>query len=90
MPPTQPNQTPQCLLFLCTGNYYRSRFAEALFNARAAALGLPWRAESRGVALELGHGNVGPIAAATLRALQERGLLADSAPRFPLQVQETT
>jgi hypothetical protein len=24
------------VLFLCTGNYYRSRFAEELFNHRAA------------------------------------------------------
>ena len=29
------------LLFLCTGNYYRSRFAELLFNAMAAPKELP-------------------------------------------------
>jgi protein-tyrosine phosphatase len=37
------------LLFVCTGNYYRSRFAEAVFNHRAEAAGLPWRAFSRGL-----------------------------------------
>jgi len=35
------------VLFLCTGNYYRSRFAEILFNAVAAKEGLGWRADSR-------------------------------------------
>ena len=36
------------VLFLCTGNYYRSRFAESLFNSVAGKMGLPWRASSRG------------------------------------------
>ena len=40
------------VLFLCTGNYYRSRFAEILFNWHAAQRGLPWRADSRGLALD--------------------------------------
>ncbi len=37
------------LLFVCTGNYYRSRFAEAVFNHQAEAAGLNWRAFSRGL-----------------------------------------
>jgi protein-tyrosine phosphatase len=41
------------VLFICTGNYYRSRFAEAIFNHHAEALGLPWRAFSRGLAIHL-------------------------------------
>lgn len=41
------------VLFICTGNYYRSRFAEALFNHLAAARGTDWRAFSRGVHIEL-------------------------------------
>ena len=31
------------VLFLCTGNYYRSRFAEIIFNSVAGKMGLPWR-----------------------------------------------
>jgi hypothetical protein len=52
-------QSPRVVLFLCTGNYYRSRFAEVLFNARAAEAGMAWVAASRG--LELHACNVGPI-----------------------------
>ncbi len=42
------------VLFLCAGDYYRSRFAECLFNSVAGKVGLPWRATSRGLALERG------------------------------------
>src|SRR5258706_12719446 len=75
------------VLFLCTGNYYRSRFAEALFNWVAGRMGLPWRASSRGLALERGVNNVGPMAVVAVEALEARGLraVADFA-RFPLQV----
>lgn len=38
----------QTLLFLCTGNFYRSRYAEAYFNHQARQLSLLWKAESRG------------------------------------------
>ena len=41
------------VLFICTGNYYRSRFAEAVFNHHAEALRMPWRAFSRGLAIHL-------------------------------------
>ena len=55
------------VLFLCTGNYYRSRFAEILFNSVAGKMGLPWQASSRGLALERGVHNVGPMAVAASR-----------------------
>jgi protein-tyrosine phosphatase len=42
------------VLFLCTGNYYRSRNAEVLFNSVAGKMSLPWKASSRGLALERG------------------------------------
>ena len=32
------------ILFLCTGNYYRSRLAEILFVSVARKMGLPWSA----------------------------------------------
>ncbi len=40
------------LLFLCTGNYYRSRFAELYFRHLCAAHSLDWQVDSRGLALE--------------------------------------
>ena len=42
----------QRILFLCTGNFYRSRFAEALFNHEAEQRGLGIRAFSRALGLE--------------------------------------
>jgi protein-tyrosine phosphatase len=75
---------PKIVLFLCTGNYYRSRYAEALFNAAAARRGLPWRAESRGLALERGVENVGPLSADVVARLRALGLLGDERLRHPL------
>ncbi len=75
------------VLFLCTGNYYRSRFAEILFNTLARQKGLPWRAESRGLALELGVNNVGPLSAHAARRLGELGIPHDEYLRLPLSVE---
>jgi protein-tyrosine phosphatase len=77
------------LLFICTGNYYRSRFAELLFNAAAHTRGLPWRATSRGTdVFGAGRFNVGPISAVARQALQERGVPLDADPRLPIQLAE--
>ncbi len=73
------------VLFLCTGNYYRSRFAEELFNHRASALGGGWSATSRALAIERGIVNVGPLSAHTRQALIERGIEARDAERMPAQ-----
>ena len=76
------------VLFLCTGNYYRSRFAEELFNFRAPQDCRGWTAASRGIAVDLGHNNVGPIATATVKALQQRGVNFERGDaRTPLQLQ---
>jgi protein-tyrosine phosphatase len=64
------------ILFLCTGNYYRSRFAEILFNSVAGKMGFPWRASSRGLALERGVNNVGPMSVAAASALKGMGITA--------------
>src|ERR1700683_352419 len=81
------HRSNKTILFLCTGNYYRSRFAEILFNSVAERMGLPWRASSRGLALEGGVNNVGPMAVAAVRALETRGLRAIAGfARFPMQV----
>jgi protein-tyrosine phosphatase len=60
------------ILFLCTGNYFRSRYAEILFNATAIRWGIPWRAVSRGLAPECFVRNPGHIAKATLSALADK------------------
>jgi len=74
------------ILFLCTGNYYRSRFAEVLFNSIAARMSLPWRATSKGLAVELGTGNVGPISGLTIATLKSLGVSdAAALTRMPAQ-----
>jgi protein-tyrosine phosphatase len=73
------------VLFLCTGNYYRSRFAEEFFNHYAERAGLDWIAQSRGLALERGANNVGPIAPVVLHTLKELTISARGADRFPQQ-----
>lgn len=70
-------------LFLCTGNYYRSRFAEELFNALAPATLPNWMATSRALALERGTGNVGPISPYTLKELERRQLQPLAPDRSP-------
>jgi predicted translation initiation factor SUI1 len=81
-------QQQQTVLFLCSGNYYRSRFAEVLFNSVAGKMGLPWQASSRGLAVDRSVGNVGPMAALAITALKELGIRAasDATTRLPVQV----
>jgi protein-tyrosine phosphatase len=71
------------VLFLCTGNYYRSRFAEELFNHHAQRAEIDWIAQSRGLALERGAHNIGPISPFALHALEEMAVTARGADRFP-------
>src|SRR5262249_23192787 len=87
-PETRTARPTRTLLFLCTGNYYRSRFAEAFFNHHGAKIGLPWRAVSRGPAVEVGVHNGGPLSAAGAARLEELGIPLDAHPRFPAQVSE--
>jgi translation initiation factor 1 len=75
------------ILFLCTGNYYRSRFAEVLFVSVARKMGLPWNASSRGLALERGVNNVGPMAKAAIKTLEAMDVRdAERCGRFPASV----
>src|SRR5438046_836741 len=74
------------ILFLGTGNDYRSRFAEILFNAVAGRMGLPWRALSQGLALELGVEYVGTVPVSAVQALEALGVhAADACARPPTQ-----
>ncbi|MEX0612796.1 MAG: low molecular weight phosphatase family protein [Pirellulales bacterium] len=74
------------ILFLCSGNYYRSRFAEVLFNWHASERGLGWRAESRGLALD--GRNAGPMSRYTVSHLAARGISWAEYLREPLPVTE--
>lgn len=77
------------LLFICTGNYYRSRYAELFFNDLALKSGLDWTAASRGLAANEGH-NVGPIAPHVVARLKLHGISVDEPIRFPVQLEEKT
>jgi translation initiation factor 1 len=81
------NPSTKTVLFLCAGNYYRSRFAEILFNSVAGNMGLHWSASSRALALERGVNNVGPMAVSAVKALVALGVRAtDAFTRPPAQL----
>jgi low molecular weight protein-tyrosine phosphatase len=72
------------ILFLCTGNYYRSRYAEEIFNHIAASKDLPWRAFSRGAAERGSPDNVGPISRFALEALAAQAIVPEGVMRMPM------
>jgi protein-tyrosine phosphatase len=86
VPNSGSKQVMKRLLFLCTGNYYRSRYAELLFNAVASTVRLAWRADSRGLDLSAGKNNVGPLSTLVAERLKRRGFGLVAAPRMPQQV----
>ena len=74
------------LLFLCTANFYRSRFAEAYFNHHARERGLDWCAESRGIiAGKIKEDAVSPY---TLNALDQLGIPAEFGHKDRQQLSE--
>lgn len=75
------------VLFICTGNYYRSRYAEIYFNHLAPKMGLDWKAFSRGLEASAGR-NEGPISRFALKRLAHRELSPGDPPRFPIQLEE--
>jgi len=75
------------VLFLCSGNYYRSRFAEALFNHRAAAQRLGWAATSAGLMPEKFALNPGAVSPIVIEALSARHIVLRD-PRRPVAVRE--
>jgi protein-tyrosine phosphatase len=76
------------LLFLCTGNYYRSRFCEAWFNHLAQQRGLRWQADSCGLAPDVTvFGNLGPLSPYTQQALRQLGVRLPASLRHPRPAQ---
>jgi protein-tyrosine phosphatase len=71
------------VLFLCTANYYRSRYAEELFNHFAKVEGLEWRAFSRGASEKSYPENVGPMSLFTSEALTAKGIVPEGGLRDP-------
>src|SRR5207245_8856602 len=83
----QRENTIQTVLFLCSGNYYRSRFAEVYFNWLAGQNALLWRADSRGLALD--PANQGPISSHARRGLDVLGVPLPEPQRFPIDAIES-
>jgi low molecular weight protein-tyrosine phosphatase len=76
------DRAEKTVLFLCTGNYYRSRYAEILFSWQARQHRLAWRAVSRG--LDPDPRNPGPMSRDTIAALATLGIPVEDHLRFPL------
>lgn len=74
------------VLFLCTGNYYRSRYAEILFNWKAKEKDVAWHADSRG--LDPDPLKPGPMSRDTMGALKMLGIPFDNHLRLPLLATE--
>ena len=76
------------VLFLCSGNYYRSRFAEYLFNDLAEKVGLDWQAFSRGLVVDRPNRNIGRISPFTLSTLTALNIPFPDKLPYPQQVTE--
>lgn len=75
----------QSLLFLCTGNFYRSRYAEAWFNAAAERANLHWRATSAGFRP---HIEANPLSTWAADRLTEEGIPLSMTRPAPIKVTE--
>ena len=75
------------LLFLCTGNFYRSRFAEEYFNHLAHQKKLQWLASSKGLSNNMPNPeNPGAISIHAVKALKKRNGSGKSLDRYLKQV----
>ena len=70
------------VIFVCSANYYRSRYAEYYFNWLAGQEQLEWKADSRGLMVGF-WGNIGPISHHAVDALKRRGIPLEEQPREP-------
>lgn len=76
------------VLFICTGNYYRSRMAEEIFNYLARKQGLHWQAHSAGLRSDMSASpNEGPISKHAITCLTQAAYPILSRERYPRSVQ---
>ena len=71
------------VLFLCTGNYYRSRLAEELLHYHAKRVDLSIECYSAGLGNIPNPSNPGPIGIVALEYLQARGIGSLTRARHP-------
>jgi hypothetical protein len=77
------------VLFLCTGNYYRSRLAEDIFNHYAEVFHLQTRSSSRGLGYIWPNPNTpGMISNHVLDYLAKEGIDSRSQERMPLECKQ--
>jgi protein-tyrosine phosphatase len=77
---------PVNILFLCTANYYRSRFAEMYFNHLAEKVRIAARADSAGLEMrEWRSFNPGKLSVHTVAALEHLGIEVPRPYREPKQ-----
>lgn len=78
------------VLFVCSGNYYRSRFAELVFNYLVARDGgrtpFGWMADSAGLLPEHFASNPGALSSTVIAALAARGIDVPTPHRPPRPV----
>jgi protein-tyrosine phosphatase len=78
------------VLFVCSGNYYRSRLAEILFNHAAEKSGLNWRAESRGLLKTRELKGMSEHAVAYLKDNELGHLTTEPRDPLPIDVEDIT
>ena len=71
------------VLFVCSGNYYRSRFAELVFNHRAGRGATAWLADSAGLMPEHFASNPGSLSSLVVDAATTRGIVIPTPHRQP-------
>lgn len=76
------------VLFLCTANYYRSRFAEAVFAHQAAQRLPEWTSSSRALAPSPAGRNPGNISVHTADMLEHLNVPYAGLAREPLEAVE--
>lgn len=72
------SQNKPHLLFICTGNFYRSRLAQLLFAEYASRAGLDWTCSSRGFCEQNGRVGIAPAVVEFLHSKGLEGLLENS------------